>query len=131
MLLPGGSVVLVGEQARWDVLRALQMAGEAGRRDGIGVPARVVDLLRLLAASLPAPTSTSAATSAEVPPLAVPAGSGTWIDVAEAAELLGVSPRQMRNRAEELGGRKNGPRWQLPREAVEERAARRRRGEAA
>lgn len=132
VLLPGGSVVLVGAQARLDVLRALQLSGELARRDGIGNAARVVDLMRLLATSLSSPTSTSAAASAEVPPQPVPAVSRTWIDAKDAAALLGVTPRQARNRAEELGARKSGVRWLFDRDALEELlAARRERGNAA
>ena len=37
-----------------------------------------------------------------------------WISAAEAAKLLGLSPRQTRRRATELGARKAGHAWIFP-----------------
>lgn len=53
-----------------------------------------------------------------------PSGAGQlvpdgWITTAQAAMILGCSPRWAREIAESLGGRKHGGRWLIPRHAVE------------
>ncbi len=126
----GGCHVLLGSpQALLDVLRALQKSVAAGRSDGVGAPARVLDLIALLQAELaeheqPPPAPASAPASAEVPPRGVLAPS-VPVDVARAAQVLGLTTRQVRNLAEQLGGRKIAGCWQFELAALEEEAARR------
>lgn len=50
---------------------------------------------------------------------------GEWLTTEEVASLLGRQPRQVRNLAAQLGGRRHGTAWRFERAAVEAEIARR------
>lgn len=112
--LPGGVVVLAHPQSVLDVLRALQKLTAECRSNGTSAPARVFALIGVFDAALADHTATSATTSAEVPPPPVLRQSTKWVGVDQAARVLGISTRQVRNLAEDhLGGVKVGRSWRF------------------
>lgn len=117
---PRCCVVLTGPAAVLDVLRSLQQSAERCRRDGFPVPPRVLHLIALCEAELAAHRATSADGSAEVPfePTSAESVAEELVEVAEVAELLGVTTRQARNLAEQLAARKVAGRWVFDRQAV-------------
>ena len=124
--LGSGHVLLASPQALLDVLRALQLSTAAGRRQmGLGTPPRVAHLLRLLALELDEHRRAAEHGNAEVPPEPVLPTSveQQHIDVEEAASMLGLTPRQVRNLAPDLGARKVAGVWVLDRDAVAMAAA--------
>ncbi len=128
--LGGCCVLLASQQSCLDVLRSLQQSVAALRRQGLPAPARVTRLISLLECELAehGRSDASANGSPEVPdggPLPVSVLSTDPAGVEEAALVLGVSPRQVRNLAERLEGRKVGRTWTFDRGALEDEATRR------
>ncbi len=123
-------VLLASPQSCLDVARSLQQSVSASRRQGLPAPARVLRLISLLEAELAERSSATSATgSAEVPnEVDLPASvlSTDPATVEEAAQVLGVSARQVRNLAERLEGRKVGQTWTFDRGVLEDEATRRR-----
>ncbi|GAA3785584.1 helix-turn-helix domain-containing protein [Micromonospora maritima] len=133
--LGGGKVLLSSPQACLDVLRALQAAVAAAHRTGLRPPPRVVGLIATLEAEL-ADYRAAASTSgnAELPrDLNVPRSVQPTepADTKEAARMLGVTDRQVRNLGDRLDGRKVGRTWVFDRDLVAAEAARRQREGAA
>lgn len=125
---PQVCVVLTGPTAVLDVLRSLQESAKAIRRMGLPVPGRVQHLIALCEAELAAYRATSVVGNAELPfePELPESAAEDLVDVAEAAELLGVTPRQVRNLRDQLEGRKVAGRWVFDREVLLIEADRRR-----
>ena len=127
------AVLLASPVAIQDVLRALEGALQAARSNGYPAVARVADLCAVLRRQLAA---YRASPVAEVGNRAMPpeAELSSWeqvelVTVVEAAQLLGLQPRQVRNlaKARRLPARKVGGCWQIEFVAVAE-AARERQG---
>lgn len=116
----GGAVLFSGPAVReleTVLRRALPMLARA---DSVPVPTRwraIVELLNQAALELPVAEIRREARS---PSLTV------W----EVAELLGVGERQVRNLAQQLGGRKIRREWLFDRDVVEAEAARRKESAA-
>jgi hypothetical protein len=115
-------VMLSTPQAVLDVLRSLEKSAAADRALGLRTPERIRHLIRECELELEAVQARAASAdgSAEVPPEpqlpeSVP---GDLVDVATAAQLLGVTPRQVRNLRELLEGRKVAGRWVFDRQAL-------------
>lgn len=127
-LRPRCCIVLTGPEAVLDVLRSLQESVKAVRRMGLPVPERVQHLIGLCEAELRAYRATSVAGSPELPfePDLSESTAEDLVDVAEAARLLGVTPRQVRNLRDQLEGRKVAGRWVFDREVLLIEADRRR-----
>lgn len=128
--LRGGEILLVSPQAVLDVLRSLRQAVTATRQNGYAgaVAPRVEYLLALLADAAEVGGPLAASGNAEVPespdvPTSTPMNDP--VTAADAAELLGVGRRQVRNLAEQLEGQRVGGRWVFERATVD--AERRRR----
>lgn len=102
LVMRGGEVLLAGSEVR--VLAGLAAAGLAARRrDGWVPSAAERDLVERLAEA----SAMSRPGHGDVP---APAASGSLrrraaVSTAEAARLLGISPRQVRRLSEDLGGR--------------------------
>ncbi|MEW2382315.1 helix-turn-helix domain-containing protein [Micromonospora sp. NPDC047707] len=125
--LGGGRILLSSRQACLDVLRSLQAAVSAAHRTGLRPPPRIIELIAALEAELT--DAATASGSAEVPrepgvpPSVLPTEPA---DTKEAARMLGVTPRQVRNISHRLDGRKVGGTWVFDRDLVAAEAARRR-----
>ncbi len=104
--LGGCHLLLASPQSVLDVLRSLELSADHARRLGLSPPARVRHLLHLLQRELEEYQALhpSADGSAEVPRASVLAPSPTrdQVDVAGAARMLEVTPRQVRNLSEQL-----------------------------
>jgi len=127
--LGGCHVILGSPQSCLDVLRSLEQSVAAIRRQGLRPPVRVLDLMALLQAELDEQrASVSAGGSAEVPrePQLPQSQAEDLVDVAEAARMLNVSARQVRNLGELLEGRKAGRVWVFERGVLAAEASRRR-----
>ncbi|MBM0235463.1 hypothetical protein JNW91_29005 [Micromonospora sp. STR1_7] len=123
-----GRLLLASPQACLDVLRSLQAAVAAGGRAGLPPPPRIVTLIAALEAELA--ESTSANGSAELTrELTVPASVQPTepADTKEAARMLGITVRQVRNLGPRLDGRKVAGAWIFDRDQVAAEAARRQR----
>lgn len=133
--LGGCKVLLTSPQACLDVLRALQAAVAAGQRSGLRPPARVTGLIATLEAEINAyRQAASTSGNAELPreptmPTSVQPTEPA--DTKEAARMLGVTDRQVRNLGDRLDGRKVGRTWVFDRDLVAAEAARRQREGAA
>ncbi len=125
----GGCHVLLGSpQSCLDVLRSLQQSIVACRRQGVPAPPRVLYLITLLEFEIAEHRErTSAKGNAEVPqePDLPPSLADDPVSVEEAARMLGVSRRQVRNLGEQLEGRKVAGSWLFDRDVVAAEAARR------
>lgn len=128
--LGGCRVLLACPQACLDVLRSLQQSVAAAARQGLPAPGRVLTLIRALDAELadrtPQPTSGTGSPDATATS-GVPACHPTDpVDAQEAARMLAVTPRQIRNLGHRLGGRKVGHAWTFDRASISAEAAIRR-----
>lgn len=129
--LGGCKLLLNSPQACLDVLRALQAAVAASDRTGLRPPARILGLIGALESEL-AEHQKAASTSGneELPrDLNVPRSVQPTepADAKEAARMLGVTDRQVRNLGYRLDGRKVGGSWVFDRDLVAAEAARRQR----
>lgn len=127
---PECSVMLTTPLAVLDVLGGLRMVAAAHRANGLPVPERIRLLIQVCELEL-APfraRASSAGGSAEVPfaPESPESVAEDLVDVGTAAELLGVTPRQIRNLREQLEGRKVAGRWVFDRDVLLLEADRRR-----
>lgn len=123
-----GRVLLASPQACLDVLRSLQAAVAAAGRSGLQPPPRIVTLIAALEAELA--ESASANGNAELPrELTVPASVQPTepADSKEAARMLGVTVRQVRNLGPRLDGRKVAGSWIFDRDQLAAEATRRHR----
>jgi excisionase family DNA binding protein len=126
------AVLLSGPQAVLDVLRALEGSARAAEASGYAVPQRVLALMAELRTQL---RNQRAATLASIGNAALPPVPevSTWkpqdelISVAQAATVLGLQPRQVRNlaKAGQLPAHKVGGCWQLELTGVTAAASRR------
>lgn len=126
--LGGGRVLLSSPQACLDVLRSLQAAVAASGRSGLRPPPRVVTLIAALEAELSQVTSGDG--NAELPrEPAVPASVQPTdpADTKAAAQMLGITVRQVRNLGPRLDGRKVAGAWIFDRDQLAAEAARRER----
>jgi hypothetical protein len=133
--LRGGQVLLIGAQSLLDVQRALEATLRQGVRDGYPQPPRVLGLVRVIKEALAEHSEhraqeagTSDPGNAEVPPkpnLPTSVTSTEPVSTREAAVMLGISERQMRNLATSLGGRRVGGSWSFDREVLVDEATRR------
>lgn len=130
----GGCHVLLGSPvACRDVLTALRGTVAGARRDGYPVPGRVLGLIDMLQRELDeyaASSATSGDGNAELPHrpvLSVSTHTPDPVGVREAAQVLEVGERQVRNLVTQLQGRRVGGRWVFDRQAVNDEAQRRRR----
>ncbi|WP_141561917.1 helix-turn-helix domain-containing protein [Micromonospora sp. WMMA1996] len=126
--LGGCRLLLASRQACLDVLRSLQAAVAASDRAGLRPPPRIVTLIAALEAEMQQPSSPGG--SAEVP--REPGVPGSVLttepaDTKEAARMLGVTPRQIRNISHRLDGRKVAGSWVFDRDLVAAEAIRRQR----
>ncbi|MFF5201752.1 helix-turn-helix domain-containing protein [Micromonospora parva] len=125
----GCRVLLSSPQACLDVLRALQAAVAAGDRSALRPPARIVGLIAALEAEINEYRATASSSgNAELPrELTVPASTQPTepADAKEAARMLGITDRQVRNLGHRLDGRKVGGTWVFDRDLVAAEAARR------
>ena len=111
----GPVVILTGPAAR-ACLDGLLIATGTRRINGLPVSALHRELAQTLAEAVTANGQVVAAAHVAVTP-SIERGSVT---VEEAAATLGLSQRQTRRRARELGGRKVGGRWLLDEQAIDE-----------
>ncbi len=108
-VLPAGAVLLAGDAL--DVAQyAVRLAQDSRRRNGL--PPSTA--LAKLAYALAAPGQSDSTDE--------PAEQPDFVDIGQAVQLLGVSPRTARRLARRLGGRMVGGRWLLDRQAVLEHA---------
>lgn len=117
----GGLVVLGSRQSCLDVLRSLQQSVVAMRREGLPTPSRVDGLIRLLETEIASDVArTSGSGSPELPQkLPVPTSSlSDLVEVKEAAHMLALTTRQVRNFACRLEGRKVRGTWVFDRATV-------------
>lgn len=96
-------VLLTGDAIRVAYL-GIMKAQESRRRDGLPPSRAFATLANLLSPSGHADTDSDPAGQAERNGMGP--GSGGWMSTQEAANLLGCSPRTVRRKAKELGGRK-------------------------
>lgn len=127
----GGGRALLGPAGTLHAARAFALAVRTARRDGIGLPAEVAQLVEALdAEAAEAMSAMSAAGHADV------RGEGELsespaselVSVEEAAAMLGVSTRQARRLVPLLGGRKVGRVWTIDRREIAAYALRGREG---
>jgi hypothetical protein len=120
----GGGRVLLGPAGTLHIARALALAVRTARRDGIGLPAEVAQLVEAVDAE--AAEAMSARGHADVRDTAVLSESpaSELVSVEEAAVMLGVSTRQARRLVPLLGGRKVGRVWTIDRREVAAHALR-------
>lgn len=126
--LGGCRLLLASPQACLDVLRSLQAAVAASGRAGLRPPPRIVTLIAALEAELSQPATGDG--NAEVPrEPAVPASVQPTepADTQEAAQMLGITARQVRNLGPRLDGRKVAGAWIFDRDQLAAEAARRQR----
>lgn len=130
------AVLLASPTALQDVLHALEGALRAVRNNGCPTPSRVVDLCAVLSRFLVAyqETAVAAVGNAAMPqePELTRWEQVELVTVEQAAKLLGLQPRQVRNltRLGRLPARKVGACWQIELVAVVEAARERRLGAA-
>lgn len=117
-----GSAVLLQGRAVIDVHYLVAVGvRETTRRDGISPSPRLKALLKVLASAAHDLQAESAVGPADVR-VEADAGSSTVLDettTAEAATMLGISSRQVRRLAPELGGHQIRGAWIFPRGAIE------------
>lgn len=115
LMRDGGVVVLSGPALRTATLAVLE---GIKRRRSNGLP---FDTQEAVACELLAAMTASGHSDVRLPPIseADPVEQPT-VSIAEAATRLGISPRQARRRAKQLGGRKIAGRWLVAESAVAE-----------
>lgn len=114
----GHGQVLVRGAALVQLVRFVEVGVRAARRDGIDLPDRVQDLVDGLRRQAAEAEALMSVPLAAAPP---PCASEADVSTAEAADLLGVTERQVCRMAEALGGRRSRARgrpWVLSRAAV-------------
>lgn len=114
--LLGDAAVTRGEAAVEAYRLMVRGVAAVERQDGIAPNPRVRQMLAVFAEA--ARMSACPVTDVRTEPASATCATGTRVGTREAADLMGISERQVRRRAEELGGLNIRGRWTYDKTAV-------------
>jgi hypothetical protein len=106
VIAAGGGWVMLRGLALADTSRAVSYVVKQGRRDGVRAP-RLTGLEATLRTEVAAANGHANASDGDI----VVPFVADMLSTEEAAAVMKISPRHVRRRAEELGGRRIGCRW--------------------